>query len=93
MGVFGLALFNFLAFYLLPVVILYFLDRLFHFKKKVMSIINSYFLYHIITALTIFSVSAIIVLNLPETNWITSIRVNSAVMSSTIFLLHRDKTS
>lgn len=93
MGVFELALLNCLVFYLLPVGILYLLDKIFHFKKKIMTIVKSYFLYRILTAIILFSIVTIIIINLPERNWITSIRANSAIMGSTIYLLHRDKTS
>lgn len=93
MGVFELALLNCLVSYLLPFGILYLLDKIFHFKKKIMSKLKSYFLYHIVASIVILSTAVIIVLILPERNWITSIRINSAVMGSTIYLLHRDKTS
>lgn len=93
MGVFELFLLNFLGFYFLPVGILYFIDKIFHVKKKVMSIVKSYFLYFIFTSIFVFSVFLIIILILPEINWIISIRINSATMGSTIYLLHRDKTN
>ena len=93
MGVIELSLLNCLVFCLLPIGIIYYLDKIFQFKKKFMSTLKSYFLYKILIYIILFSVVTIIILILPEINWITSIRINSAIIGSMTSLLHRDKTS